>query len=110
MNNEENEKIEETFIERLERLLVQKNLQRKDLAQFCNISLNGISTWKITGTIPRADIAIKIAKFLNVSVEYLINGELQNIDTSDKLAFQVSCLSPEKREVIQTLIKALEVF
>ena len=56
--------INESFNERLERLLKQNNLQKKDIAEKCGISQNGISTWKATGTIPRADIAVKIAKCL----------------------------------------------
>ncbi len=100
----------ETFYERLERILEQNNVQKKDLAEKCGISQNGISTWKVTGTIPRADIAIKIAKHLNVSVEYLITGELPDIDDSNTLAYQVAGLSPQKQQVVKALIEALEIF
>ena len=59
---------EESFIDRLERLLEEKNFQKKDLAEAVGISRTGISTWRVSGALPRADIAIKIARFLNVSV------------------------------------------
>jgi transcriptional regulator with XRE-family HTH domain len=64
----------ELFYERLERLLKDKNMQQKKLADICGISSNGISTWKVTGSYPRADIAVKIAAALGVTVEYLLYG------------------------------------
>ena len=107
MNNQE------SFNERFERLLLQNNLQKKDIAALVGISPNGISTWKITGTIPRADIAVKIAKVLNVTTEYLITGELSGLDSEDKknnLAYKVARLSADKQKVVKALVDALEVF
>lgn len=100
----------ELFYKRLERLLKNKGLQQKDLAEKCGISSNGISTWKITGTLPRADIAIKIAKYLNVTVEYLITGELAGIDKKDELAYTVAVLPDNKRRVVQAVIDSLKTF
>jgi transcriptional regulator with XRE-family HTH domain len=100
----------ELFYERLERLLKEKGFQQKDLAESCGISSNGISTWKVTGAIPRADIAIKMAKFLDVSTEYLITGELSGIDKKDDLAYTVAALSENKRHVVKAVIESLEVF
>ena len=100
----------ELFYKRLERLLKNKGLQQKDLAEKCGISSNGISTWKITGTLPRADIAIKIAKYLNVTVEYLITGELAGIDKKDELAYPVAMLPDNKRRVVQAVIDSLKTF
>lgn len=100
----------ELFYERLERLLKENDIKQKELAEKCGISPNGISTWKVTGTIPRADIAVKIAGILNVSTEYLVTGEVKGIDSSDSLAYSVSKLSPEKRRVIQAVVDSLEMF
>ena len=104
--------INESFNERLERLLKQNNLQKKDIAEKCGISQNGISTWKATGTIPRADIAVKIANCLNVTTEYLVTGELPELDNTKKneLAYQVASLSAEKQKLVKALVDALEVF
>ena len=90
--------------------MTDKGIQQKDLAEKCGISSNGISTWKTTGTIPRADIAIKIARFLNVSVEYLITGELTGIEKKDSLAYTVAALSENKRRVVQAVVDSLSVF
>lgn len=100
----------ELFYERLERLLKDKNMQQKELADICGISSNGISTWKATGSYPRADIAVKLAAVLGVTVEYLITGELPGIDNTDKLAYDVSVLPENKRKVIQAVIDSLSAF
>ena len=99
----------EQFSERLERLLKNKNMQKKELADKCGISSNGISTWKVTGSYPRADIAVKIAKVLGVSVEYLVTGKLPNIEYNDGLAYTVSRLPEKKRKFIKTMIESLSV-
>lgn len=100
----------ETFIERLERLLKDKGLQQKDLAVKVGISSNGISTWKITGSLPRADVAVKIAKALDVTVEYLVTGHISTIDETDELAYTVSRLSEKKRRVVQAVVDSLAMF
>ena len=100
----------ETFIERLERLMEDKGLQQKDLAEKAGISSNGISTWKITGALPRADIAVKIADILGVTVEYLITGNIPNIDKNDVLAYTVSKLCAKKRSIVQAVVDSLDVF
>lgn len=100
----------ELFYERLYRLLKEKNIQQKELADICGISSNGISTWKVTGSYPRADIAVKIAAALGVTVEYLITGELPGIDNTDKLAYDVSVLPEKKRRVVQSVIDSLSAF
>lgn len=100
----------ETFYLRLERLLQEKKMTKKELSEKCGISNNGISTWGVTGTVPRADVAIKIAKTLNVSTEYLITGELVQIDMKDELAYTVSQLSAQKRRVVQAVVDSLKTF
>lgn len=100
----------ETFITRLERLMENKGLQQKDLAKKAGISSNGISTWKITGTFPRADVAVKIAEILDVTVEYLITGCMPNIDKKDELAYTVSQLCSKKRSIVQAVVDSLDVF
>lgn len=100
----------ETFIERLERLMEDKGIPQKELAEKVGISPNGISTWKITGALPRADIAVKIADILGVTVEYLITGNIPNIDKNDVLAYTVSKLCAKKRSIVQAVVDSLDVF
>jgi len=59
---------------RIDNLLSQNNLRRIDLVRGTGINEGTIRNW-IKGTIPSAEAACKVAKYLNVSVEWLITGE-----------------------------------
>lgn len=62
------------FVERIDELLKKKNLSRNDLNSAIGLPKNIIAQWKIRETIPAADVAVKIAQYLDTSVEYLVNG------------------------------------
>ena len=67
------------FCIRIDELLTARNKKRSDLyAAIPDISAHSIYDWTRRNTIPSADIALKIAQFLNTSVEYLLTG----IDTN----------------------------
>ncbi len=56
--------------------MTQKNITAKDLGKKTGISYRTIESWlSVRNTLPRADIAVMIAKAVGVSVEYLITGE-----------------------------------
>ena len=62
------------IVERIDKSLHSKALTRVQLAPQVGITPATISAWNTRGTIPAADVAIKIADFLGVSVEWLITG------------------------------------
>lgn len=86
----------ELFAERLERLIKEKKLTQIAVADAVGIRRPTISDWKKNGSYPTADVAIKIAKILNVSVEYLITGEDRNP------------LADENKELKEKIQKAIE--
>ena len=47
---------------------------RADMCRFTGISESTIRNW-IRGTSPQAEMLFKVARFLNVSLEYLITGK-----------------------------------
>ena len=64
------------FYKRIDKLLKQKKLSQKELSKFLDLSSVQIySNWKQRDSIPSADMAVKIADFLETSVEYLIQGK-----------------------------------
>ncbi len=65
-------KFAETLLYELER----KGITQKQLADFLETKSSTIHSWIVRDTIPAADVALKVAKFLNVSVEYLIDGAI----------------------------------
>ena len=60
-----------------------KNTSRKELAYLADFSVNSIPTGITRGSIPAADVAYRIAKVLDVTVEYLLLGG--NVQSQQKI-------------------------
>ena len=63
------------FWERVDTERDYKNMTRKELAGRAGFSLTSLSTGITRGSIPAADVALRIAKVLDVSIEYLLTGD-----------------------------------
>lgn len=63
-----------SFWERVDSELEYRGLNRKSLAQEVGFNLGNIGKGIQLGSSPSADTAVKIAKVLGVSVEYLVTG------------------------------------
>lgn len=57
-----------------QKLLDEKNLKNADIARATGISNMTLSDWKNGKSTPKQDKMLKIAEFLEVSVEYLMTG------------------------------------
>ncbi len=64
-----------TIIERMFKLLEEKNRRSVDLASVLAVGTGQISTWKKRNTDPPAKYIPKICEFLEVSYEYLLTGK-----------------------------------
>ena len=68
------------FWETVEMLRVQQNTSYRWLAMKMGISEQTVSTMRRAGTEPRASEAVKMARALNTTVEYLTDGDNANTD------------------------------
>ena len=75
------------FSERLLEELNYVGYSQADLARFLRVRQSTVQTWIQRGSIPAADTALKIADFLNVSLEYLVTGKK---DESKKSKIELS--------------------
>lgn len=75
------------FVDRIDSLLASQNKKRADLYDnIKEINSHSIYDWTRRNTVPSADIACKIAKYLNTTVEYLVTGVApEPLDTTKKL-------------------------
>lgn len=102
------------FVERIDLLLKEKNLKRSALCEAVEIDSTSISVWKKRGTIPSGDVCVKIAKYLNVDVEYLITGqkkEPEKVQTKTDNSFILQTLSMLQNDIdksFKTVIDALK--
>ena len=99
----------ETFNERFERLLTEKGKNKADVADAVGISRTGMSSWKDNNRIPRADVAVKIAKILDVPVDYLVLGEDVGLKAgNEKLPGRLQELSQAQQSVVNSLVDLLK--
>nr|DAG27387.1 MAG TPA: hypothetical protein [Caudoviricetes sp.] len=63
-----------------ERLLQEKGLKAADVTRATGIKSPVFSEWKKGKSKPNTEKMIKIANFLDVSVEYLMTGKEPNVD------------------------------
>jgi transcriptional regulator with XRE-family HTH domain len=82
------------FKENLKSELAYQDMQVKELANITGLSRHTLGNYlSVRERIPTADVAVKIAKALGVSVEYLVIGEENGMDKS--------ALGPEIHGLIQ---------
>lgn len=62
------------FTNRIDKILTEKNLSRRDLAAAIGVSASVVQSWVQRGSSPAADTVYKVAMFLGVSMEYLVTG------------------------------------
>lgn len=63
-----------SFWENVDFIRESRGLSRKELAYLANFSITSLSTGIIRNSMPAADVAVRLAKALGVSVKYLVNG------------------------------------
>ena len=66
------------FLERVKEIQACQKINQIDLAEKSGISLNTIRGWFSKDLKPDVFSAVKIAKALNTTVEYLVTGELDD--------------------------------
>lgn len=62
-----------TFFERLEKLLIEKQIKKSELARMLGFERQRIQKWKARGNIPRAETLKRISEILSVSVDFLLD-------------------------------------
>lgn len=98
-----------TFSDRLDLLLTEKKETRTHLAEIIGITNQSFSDWKKRGTIPSADIVLKIANYFSVSIDWLVTGKetdgLTHEDTD--FIFKLRQLSEKDKNTVLGLIDLL---
>ena len=97
------------IVERIDRLLKERKLNRVALAEAIGIKPQNISAWSVRGTVPAGDICLKIADFLKVSAVWLITGKEEGLSNEEeKLLSIYQKLSPDQKDTIWTLMEKWE--
>ncbi|MBQ9283304.1 MAG: helix-turn-helix transcriptional regulator [Treponema sp.] len=88
-------------------------LSQKELAAKTEISYNTIQSWITKNRLPDAGDAVKIAKVLDVSVEYLVTGsespKKQTNDEINSIMHDIKHLSASDLTIAKTVVHRLIV-
>ncbi len=100
-----------SFAENLKEMLEIKDIEIKELANATGISKNTIDNY-LSGqkSIPNAENAVKIAKFLGTTVEYLVTGLLQENLSHQQISRTIKNLYRLKKtdlEAVNVIIESL---
>ena len=90
------------FWQRFYDLCIQKGIKPNPLAQKLGISSGVISKWKNENTLPNGENLVKIADYLDVSVDYLLGRSAALQFTATALVNQLR-LKPRKRETMRRI-------
>ena len=63
------------LVEIIDFLLANKGITRKQFCLDVGIPTSTIATWKSKNSLPNTELISKVANFLNVSIDWLVNGE-----------------------------------
>lgn len=101
------------FWRRVDEELEFKGMNRTYLAKECGFSLTNIGQGIKLGSTPSAETAVKIAKVLGVSVEYLVTGQeivknQQSIDINEIL-HDIRHLSSDDFKIAKIVIHRLSI-
>ena len=101
------------FWRRVDEELEYNGINRTFLAKECGFSLTNIGQGIKLGSTPSAETAVKIAKVLDVSVEYLVTGQENpkktvNSDLNE-LLHDIRHLSEDDLKIAKTVVHRLSV-
>lgn len=83
------------FSERLKLLREAKNVTQVQLSTYLGVSQEAVSKYECSDTFPGIDIIIGIAKYFNVSIDYLLGVDniKKRISLSDLNEYEVTLIS-----------------
>lgn len=101
-----------SFKLRIKKLRNDNNLSMDALAEKLETKKSTISMWENNGIIPREEMLIKISKFFNVSIDYLLgndNMEGKKPDDSKLIYLQrnLEKLDKERLNKAETILKTV---
>jgi transcriptional regulator with XRE-family HTH domain len=97
------------FGENLKQELTYNGMLKKELAAASGVHKRAIDTYVRTrASMPPADVAVKIAKALGVTVEYLVTGEDPSMSKEiNRITRSILNLNKRDRRLITLMVKAM---
>lgn len=85
-----------TFYERLRAICKEKGTTVTNMLTKLGIATGSTGNWK-RGSLPNGDVLIKIADYLNISVDYILFGEYRSdISKDERKLVELYRITPER--------------
>ena len=98
-----------SFLERLYLLMEDRDIKKNALCKTLKISGNSFVNWENRGTLPSAEIIIKLANYFNVTADYLLGIEKSDDKyvsiPKDSLIALIESMTPESRQKLENFVK-----
>lgn len=99
-----------TFAECLQELREDRNVSRKELAAFLNISVSTLGMYEQGRREPNIDMLIKLADYFNVSLDFLVgrsanNEERKNMLEALRLKNKINKLPQGYKDIINFMLE-----
>jgi transcriptional regulator with XRE-family HTH domain len=97
------------FRDNLKQELAYTGMLKKELAAASGVHKRAIDTYvRTNASMPPADVAVKIARALGVTVEYLVTGEESSIPKdAGTIIREILKLNRRDRRLVTLLVKAM---
>lgn len=69
-----------TLGEKLQKLRKDQKMSQEELASKITVSRQSVSKWELNEALPDTENIIQLSKVLGVSIDYLLNNEIENIE------------------------------
>ena len=102
------------FVDRIDEKLKEKNLKRAAMLEDIGVDTSIMTAWKKRGTIPSGDVCLKIARYLDVSPEWLLGGEERKggeavlSEEEKSILRQFKNLTEEQKNTLSALLEHYE--
>ncbi len=96
------------IVKRISQICDEKKIVRKSVSEALKLPDNCFSNWSARGTIPAGDICLKIAQYLDVSVEWLITGKETGYTNEERKFLSLfGRLEPSQQKTILAVIEQM---
>ena len=99
------------FSERIKELRKNNNITQGELAEEMGITATGVSYWESGKAIPNTDTLQKLAKYFNVSIDYLTGNEYIETNEDNILFRKIGKVDEKNKALLMDILnKTVESF
>ncbi len=93
-----------TFGEKLQSLRRQSGLSQEQLASQLTVSRQAVSKWELDNSLPDTENIIQLSKLFNVSIDYLLDDDIENTDDISVVKENTIALESKFHNTIEMII------